>query len=86
MTDFRLFECSTLNWSKSRRTPALHSVQMKVSEQHPSVERSDESDVVATAAAETPSTEVLAASATERESVVMETAALSLLNGDGEFG
>ena len=81
MTDFRLFECSTLNWSKSRRTPALHSVQMKVSEQHTSVEWSDESDVVATAAAETPSTEVLAASATEGESVVMETAALSLLTG-----
>ena len=86
MTDFRLFDCSTLNWSKSTRTPALHSVQMKVSEQYSSAEGSDESDVVATAAAETPSTEVLAASATERESVVMETAALSLLNGDGEFG
>ena len=38
-TDFRLFDCSTLNWSKSTRTPALHSVQMKVSEQHSSVER-----------------------------------------------
>ena len=37
-TDFRLFDCSTLKWSKSTRTPALHSVQMKVSEQHPSVE------------------------------------------------
>ena len=37
-TDFRLFDCSTLNWSKSTRTPALHSVQMKVSEQHSSVE------------------------------------------------
>ena len=86
MTDFRLFDCSTLNCSKSTRTPALHSVQVKVSEQYSSAEGSDESDVVATAAAETPSTEVLAASATERESVVMETAALSLLNGDGEFG
>ena len=37
-TDFRLFDCSTLNWSKNTRTPALHSVQMKVSEQHSSVE------------------------------------------------
>ena len=81
MTDFRLFDCSTLNWSKSTRIPALHSVQMKVSEQHSSVEWSDESDVMATIAAETPSTEVLAASATEGESVVMETAALSLLTG-----
>ena len=35
-TDFRLFDGSTLNWSKSTRTPALHSVQMKVSEQHSS--------------------------------------------------
>ena len=24
--DFRLFDCSTLNWSNSTRTPALHSV------------------------------------------------------------
>ena len=37
--------------------------------------------LMATAAARTPSTEVLAASATERVSVVMETAALSLLIG-----
>ena len=37
-TDFRLFDCSTLNWSKNTRTPALHSVQMKVSELHSSVE------------------------------------------------
>ena len=70
-TDFRLFDCSTLNWSKSTRTPALHSVQMKVSEQHSSVVWSD---VMAAAAAETPSTEVLAASATEGVSVGMETA------------
>ena len=54
---------------------------MKVSEQHSSVEWSDESDVTATAAAETPSTEMLAASATEGVSVVMETAALSLPTG-----
>ena len=81
MTDFRLFDCSTLNWSKSTRTPALHSVQMKVSEQHSSVEWSEEPDVMAAAAAETPSTEVLAASATEGVSVVMATAALSLLTG-----
>ena len=80
-TDFRLFDCFTLNWSKSTRTPTLHSVQMKVSEQHSSVEWSEESDVMAGAAAETPSTEVLAASATEGVSVVMETAALSLLTG-----
>ena len=58
--DFRLFDCSTLNWSKSMQTPALHSVQMKVSEQHSSVEWSEESDVMAAAAAETPLTEVLA--------------------------
>ena len=57
-TDFRLVDCCTLNWSKSTRTPALHSVQMKVSEQHSSVEWSDESDVMAAAAAERPSTEV----------------------------
>ena len=37
-TDFRLFDRSILNWSKSTRTPALQSVQMKVSEQHSSVE------------------------------------------------
>ena len=37
-TNFRLFDCSNLNWSKSTRTPALRSVQMKVSEQHSSVE------------------------------------------------
>ena len=80
-TDIRLFDCSTLNWSKSTRTAALHSVQMKVSEQHPSVEWSEESDVMATTATETPSTEVLAASATEGVSFVMETAALSLLTG-----
>ena len=54
---------------------------MKVSEQHSSVEWSDESDIMVTTAAETPSTEVLAASATEGESVVMETTALSLLTG-----
>ena len=54
---------------------------MKVSEQHSSVEWSEEPDVMAAAAAETPSTEVLAASATEGMSVVMETAALSLLTG-----
>ena len=78
-TDFRLFDCSTLNWSKSTRTLALHSEQMKVSEQHSSVEWSE--DVMAAAAAQTPSTEVLAASATEGLSVVMETAALSLLTG-----
>ena len=78
MTNFKLFVCSTSNWSKSTRTPALHSVQMKVSEQHSSVEWSD---VMAAAAAERPSTEVLAASATERVSVEMETAALSLLSG-----
>ena len=35
---FRLFDCSTLNWSKISRTPALHSVQMEVYEQHLSVE------------------------------------------------
>ena len=81
MTNFKLFVCSTLNWSKSTRTPALHSVQMKVSEQHSLVEWSEETDVMAAAAAETPSTEVLAASATERVSVEMETAALSLLSG-----
>ena len=80
-TDFRLFVCSNLNWSKSTRTPALHSVQMNVSAQHSSVEWSEESDVMAAAAAETPSTEVLAASATEGMSVVMETVALSLLTG-----
>ena len=84
-TDFRLFDCSTLNWSKSTRTLALHSVQMKVSEQHSSVEWSEDvmaasategvSVVRATAAAETPSTEVLAASATEGVSVVRATAA-----------
>ena len=55
---------------------------MNVSEQHSSVEWSEESDVMAAAAAKTPSTEVLAASATEGVSVVvMETAALSLLTG-----
>ena len=80
-TDFRLFVCSNLNWSKSTRTPALHGVQMNVSEQHSSVEWSEESDVMAAAAAEAPSTEALAASATEGVSVVMETAALSLLTG-----
>ena len=80
-TDFRLFDCSTLNWPKSTRTPALHSMQMKVSEQHSWVKWSQESDVMAAAAAETPSTEVLAASATEGVSVLMETAALSLLTG-----
>ena len=80
-TDFRLFDCSTLNWSKSTRTPALHRVQMKVSEQHSSVEWSEESDEMAAAAAETLSTEVLAASATEGVSVLMETGALSLLTG-----
>ena len=48
---------------------------MKVSEQHSSVEWSEESDVMAAAAAETPSTEVLAASATEGVSVVRATAA-----------
>ena len=32
-TLFTLFVCSTVNWSKSVRTPALHSVQTKVSEQ-----------------------------------------------------
>ena len=80
-TDCRLFDCSTLNWSKSTRTPALHSVQMKVSEQHSWVEWSEEPDVMAAAAAETPSTEVLAASATEGVSVVRATAALSLLTG-----
>ena len=73
-TDCRLFDCSTLNWSKSTRTPALHSVQMKVSEQHSWVEWSEEPDVMAAAAAETPSTEVLAASATEGVSVVRATA------------
>ena len=52
-----------------------------MSEQHSSVEWSEESDVMASAAAETPSTEVLAASATEGVSVVMATAALSLLTG-----
>ena len=52
---------------------------MKVSEQHSSVEWSE--DVMAAAAAETPSTEVLAASATEGLSVVRATAALSLLTG-----
>ena len=75
---FRLFDLSTLNRSKSTRTPALHSVRMKVSEQHSSVEWAEESDVMA---AETPSTEALAASATEGVSVVTETAALSLLTG-----
>ena len=59
----------------------VFSVQMKASEQHSSVEWSEESDVMAAAAAETPATEVLAASATEGVSVVMETAALSLLTG-----
>ena len=54
---------------------------MKVSEQHLSVEWSEESDVMASAAAETQSTEVLAASATEGVSVVMATAAMSLLTG-----
>ena len=74
----RLFH---LKLVEDTRTPALHSVQMRVSEQHSSVEWSEESDVMAAAAAETPSTEVLAASATEGVSVVMETAALSLLTG-----
>ena len=45
-------------------------MQTKVSERHSSVEQSKESDVMATA-------EVLATSATEGVSVVMETAALS---------
>ena len=54
---------------------------MKVSEQHSSVESSEESDEMAAAAAETLSTEVLAASATEGVSVLMETGALSLLTG-----
>ena len=54
---------------------------MKESEQHSSVEWSEESDVMAATAAETPSTELLAASAAEGVSVVMETAALSLLIG-----
>ena len=54
---------------------------MKASEQLSSVDWSEESDLMAATAAETPSTEVLAASATEGVSVVMETAALSLLTG-----
>ena len=37
MTDFSLFDCSTLNWSNSIWTLALHTVQIKVSEQHSSV-------------------------------------------------
>ena len=43
ITDFRLFHCSTLHWSNSTRTPALHSESSV-----------DCSDVMATAAAEIP--------------------------------
>ena len=75
MTYFRLFDCSTLNWSNSILTPALHRVHINVPEQHSSVEWST---VTATSAEDTPQTEVLAASETKGVLIVMTAPALSL--------
>ena len=47
MTAVRLFDCSTLNWPNSTWTQALHSEQIKVSQQHASIEWSA---VIATSA------------------------------------